>query len=137
MKIDLVELKINGEKSYYTVTSGALGHLVIATDSTDYNRMYLGTREEISQAIKSGNGGNYLSLWKFCVWEDAFERVDNFFINFCPFCGEKIEVSVVEEKDVSDTYKKLEEKKNFFEEEVRNIDRQMAELYKVTEYRED
>ena len=53
-----------GEKSYYTVTSGALGHLVIATDSTDYNRMYLGTREEISQAIKSGNGGNYLSLWK-------------------------------------------------------------------------
>lgn len=55
---------INGEKSYYTVTSGALGHLVIATDSIDYNRMYLGTREEISQAIKSGNGGNYLSLWK-------------------------------------------------------------------------
>lgn len=55
---------INGEKSYYTVPSGALGHLVIATDSTDYNRMYLGTREEISQAIKSGNGGNYLSLWK-------------------------------------------------------------------------
>lgn len=55
---------INGEKSYYTVTSGALGHLVIATDSTDYNRMYLGTREEISQVIKSGNGGNYLSLWK-------------------------------------------------------------------------
>lgn len=55
---------INGEKSYYTVNSGALGHLVIATDSTDYNRMYLGTREEISQAIKSGNGGNYLSLWK-------------------------------------------------------------------------
>lgn len=55
---------INGEKSYYTVTSGALGHLVIATDSTDYNRMYLGTREEISQAIKSGNGGNYMSLWK-------------------------------------------------------------------------
>lgn len=55
---------INGEKSYYTVTSGALGHLVIATDSTDYNRMYLGTREEISQAIKSGNGGTYLSLWK-------------------------------------------------------------------------
>lgn len=55
---------INGEKSYYTVTSGALGHLVIATDSTDYNRMYLRTREEISQAIKSGNGGNYLSLWK-------------------------------------------------------------------------
>lgn len=55
---------INGEKSYYTVTSGALGHLVIATDSTDYNRMYLGTREEISQEIKSGNGGNYLSLWK-------------------------------------------------------------------------
>ena len=58
------DFTINGEKSYYSVTSGALGHLVIATDSADYNRMYLGTREEINQAIKSGNGGSYLPLWK-------------------------------------------------------------------------
>lgn len=71
---------INGEKkSYYTVTSGALGHLVIATDSTDYNRMYLGTREEISQAIKSGNGGNYLSLWK--LDNESYGFIHDGFIN--------------------------------------------------------
>lgn len=68
--------------------------------------------------------------------EEEFLELVNFFINFCPFCGEKIEVSVVEEKDISDTYKKLEEKKNFFEEEIWNIDRQIAELYKVSEYPE-
>lgn len=45
-------------------------------------------------------------------------------------------MSVVEEKDISDIYKKLEEKKNFFEEEVWNINRQIAELYKVAEYPE-
>lgn len=45
-------------------------------------------------------------------------------------------MSVVEEKDISDTYKKLEEKRIFFEEEIWNIDRQIAELYKVSEYPE-
>ena len=46
------------------VTSGALGRVVMATDSDTYDRLYFGTREEINKAIKSGYGGNYLSLWK-------------------------------------------------------------------------
>ena len=36
----------------------------MATDSDTYDRMYFGTRDEINKAIKSGDGGNYLSLWK-------------------------------------------------------------------------
>lgn len=58
------DFTINADRSYYMVTSGALGRVVIATDSAEYNRLYFGTREDINQAIKSGNGGNYLSLWK-------------------------------------------------------------------------
>ena len=61
---DAKDFSINADKSYYMVTSGALGRVVMATDSNTYDRMYFGTREEINQAIKSGNGGNYLSLWK-------------------------------------------------------------------------
>lgn len=127
MKIDLVELKINGEKSYKYKPFKYCCTKMRDNPYIDF------TNENVSS--ENGNfGGSHIP--QFCVWEDAFERVDNFFINFCPFCGEKIEVSVVEEKDISDTYKKLEEKKNFFEEEIWNIDRQIAELYKVSEYPE-
>ena len=127
MKIDLVELKINGEKSYKYKPFKYCCTKMRDNPYIDF------TNENVSS--ENGNfGGSHIP--QFCVWEDAFERVDNFFINFCPFCGEKIEVSVGEEKDISDTYKKLEEKKNFFEEEIWNIDRQIAELYKVSEYPE-
>lgn len=61
---DAKDFTINADKSYYMVTSGALGRVVMATDSDTYDRMYFGTREEINKAIKSGEGGNYLSLWK-------------------------------------------------------------------------
>lgn len=46
------------------ITSGALWSFGNCHRRTVNIRMYLGTREEISHAIKSGNGGNYLSLWK-------------------------------------------------------------------------
>ena len=104
MKIDLVELKINGEKSYKYKPFKYCCTKMRDNPYIDF------TNENVSSEY--GNFGSS-HIPKFCVWEDAFERVDNFFINFCPFCGEKIEVSVVEEKDVSGTYKKLEEKKNF------------------------
>ena len=61
---DAKDFIINADKSYYMVTSGALGRVVMATDSDTYDRMYFGTRDEINKAIKSGDGGNYLSLWK-------------------------------------------------------------------------
>ena len=61
---DAKDFIINADKSYYMVTSGALGRVVMATDSDTYDRMYFGTRDEINKAIKSGGGGNYLSLWK-------------------------------------------------------------------------
>ena len=61
---DAKDFIINADKSYYMVTNGALGRVVMATDSDTYDRMYFGTRDEINKAIKSGGGGNYLSLWK-------------------------------------------------------------------------
>ena len=40
-------------------------------------------------------------------YEDEYEQTDNYPIRFCPHCGEKIEISVVDEIDVSDKYKEL------------------------------
>lgn len=43
----------------------------------------------------------------FNSWGDEYEQTDNYPIKFCPHCGEKIEISVVDEIDVSDKYDEL------------------------------
>ena len=40
-------------------------------------------------------------------YEDEFEQTDNYPIEFCPHCGEKIDISVVDEIDISDKYNEL------------------------------
>ena len=40
-------------------------------------------------------------------WEDEFTQDTYYRIDYCPFCGEPIEISVVGEEDVSQYYKKL------------------------------
>lgn len=40
-------------------------------------------------------------------YEDEFENTYNYPIRFCPHCGEKIEIAVVNEIDMSDRYNEL------------------------------
>ena len=52
-----------------------------------------------------------VSIWQgedYTEWgEDC--HTDNYYkINYCPFCGEPIEISVVKEMDLSELYSKLE-----------------------------
>lgn len=74
---------INADKSYYMIRSGALGRVVIATDSDAYNRLYFGTRAEINEMIKNGNGGSYLPLWKLSngsygyIWDGFSTEITN------------------------------------------------------------
>lgn len=56
---------------------------------------------------------------KFCCstreqitsYEDSWDEVKNFPIQFCPHCGEKINISVVDEIDLSSTYNALKKEK--------------------------
>ena len=40
-------------------------------------------------------------------WGDEFEQENLYPISYCPYCAEKIEISVVKEQDVSEGYDKL------------------------------
>jgi hypothetical protein len=40
-------------------------------------------------------------------WEDEYETVYFHPIRLCPFCGEKIDISIVDEEDVTEQYNKL------------------------------
>lgn len=51
-------------------------------------------------------------------WEDTFEYTNNFPINFCPFCGEKIEISIAEKKIFQMYITDWREKENRFVKEL-------------------
>ena len=86
-------------------------------------------------------------------YEDEWEQTDNYPIQFCPHCGEKIEISVVEEIDVSYKYNELskqrkelwkkcqrtDSKKKEVElrEQVRKLDKQIDSFYWLDEWKED
>lgn len=87
----------------------------------------------------------------FNSWGDEFEQTDNYPIKFCPHCGEKIEISVVDEIDVSDKYNELTKqreelwkkcqrtnsKKEEFElmKQVGKLDDQIENLYELNEWK--
>lgn len=80
MKIDLVELKINGEKSYKYKPFKYCCTKMRDNPYIDF------TNENVSSEY--GNFGSS-HIPKFCVWEDAFERVDNFSLIFVLFAAKR------------------------------------------------
>lgn len=89
----------------------------------------------------------------FSSWGDEFEQTDNYPIQFCPHCGEKIEIEVVDEIDVSDKYNELtkqrkdlwkkcqrtDSKKKEYElrEQVGKLDKHIDSFYWLDEWKEN
>ena len=87
----------------------------------------------------------------FNSWGDEYEQTDNYPIRFCPHCGEKIEISVVDEIDVSDKYEELtkqrdelwkrcqrtdsKKKEAELREQVRKLDNQINGFYLLDEWK--
>lgn len=87
----------------------------------------------------------------FNSWGDEFEQTDNYPIQFCPHCGEKIEISVVEEIDVSDKYNELskqreelwkkcqrtdsKKKESELREQAIKLDNQINDSYELDEWK--
>lgn len=87
----------------------------------------------------------------FDSWGDEYEQTDNYPIKFCPHCGEKIEISVVNEIDMSDKYEELtkqrydllqksmrtDSKKEEFRlrERIKEIDNKINDFYELGEWK--
>ena len=86
----------------------------------------------------------------FNSWGDEFENTYNYPIQFCPHCGEKIEIEVVDEIDVYEEYNQLskqrdelwkkcqktdsKKKENELREQVRDLDDRINGLYTLSEW---
>ena len=144
MKIELIRLRFNDTYSYkykpFThccdeIQSDKAIDLVHSDDCWDDERYIPRFCTSHTEVITS--------------YEDEWEQTDNYPIQFCPHCGEKIEISVVDEIDMSDKYEELtkqrdelwkkcqrtDSKKKEFElrEQVEKLNKQINDLYELGE----
>ena len=106
MKIELIKLKFNDTHSY------KYKPFKYCCDEIQNNKAIVFTNEDLSPLKYIDEG---ISIPHFCTshtevitsYEDEWEQTDNYPIQFCPHCGEMIEISVVDEIDVSDKYEEL------------------------------
>ena len=154
MKIELIKLKFNDTCAYKHKP------FTYCCDEIQNDKAIVFTGEDINDI-----GGEYeydgVSIPQLCTshtevitsYEDEWEQTDNYPIQFCPHCGKKIEISVVDEIDVSDKYNELskqrkelwkkcqrtDSKKKEVElrEQVRKLDKQIDSFYWLDEWKED
>lgn len=152
MKIELIRLKFNDTHSY------KYKPFTYCCDKIQNDKAIVFTDEDINDI-----GGEYeddgVCVPQFCTsytevitsYEDEWEQIDNYPIQFCPHCGEKIEISIVDEIDVSDKYNELskqredlckkcqrtdsKKKEAELREQVRKLDNQINGFYELDEWK--
>lgn len=152
MKIELTKLKFNNTHSYkYKPFQYCCGEI-------QNDKAIVFTGEDLVHSDDCWDDKRYIP--RFCTsytetvgsWEDEYEQTDNYPIKFCPHCGKKIEISVVNDIDVSDKYEELskergelwkkcqktDSKKEEYDlrEQVRKLDNQIENLYELGEWKE-
>ena len=150
MKIELIKLKFNDAHSY---KYKPFKH---CCDEIKNDKAIVFTGEDLVYSDDCCGDERYIP--RFCTsytevitsYEDEWEQTDNYPIQFCPHCGEKIEIEVVDEIDVSEKYNELskqrkelwkkyqktdsKKKAHELREQVRKLDDQINDLYKLGEW---
>lgn len=152
MKIDLIKLKFNDTYSY------KYKPFTYCCDEIQNDKAIIFAGEDINDiGGEHEDDGNFIP--QFCTsytevitsYEDEWEQTDNYPIQFCPHCGEKIEILVVDEIDVSDKYNELsKQRENLWKrcqrtdskkkeaelrEQVRKLDNQINSFYWLDEWK--
>lgn len=152
MKIELIKLKFNNTCSY------KYKPFTYCCDEIQNDKAIVFTDEDINDIDGEYEDDGFF-IPQFCAsyteiitsYEDEWEQTNNYPIRFCPHCGEKIEISVVDEINVSGEYEELtkqreelwmkcqktDSKKKEFEltKQVRELDKQINDFYELSEWK--
>lgn len=151
MKIELIKLKFNDTHSY------KYKPFKYCCDEIRQNKCITFTGEELFPLKCIDDEDNFIP--QFCTsyteiitsYEDEWEQTNNYPIQFCPHCGKKIEIRVVDEIDLSEKYNELhkqryelsdkcrrtDSKKEEFDlkKQIRELDNQMNMFYELDEWK--
>ena len=154
MKIELIRLIFDNGHSY------KYKPFKCCCEEIDRNECIELTDEDMvtSSFVKEDEGIDGCFSPKLCIshtktipyYEDEFEITNNYPIRFCPYCGEKVDIKVVAEIDVSDKYNELSKRRNELwdkcrrtdskkedyelREQVGKLDKQIKDFYELNEW---
>ena len=151
MKIELIQLKFNNGNSYKykpfkycckTIQQNK------AIDFMDEDLVYIDDYLDDERWIPQ-----FCTLHREIMDSDELEIDKNYPIQFCPHCGEKIDIKIIDKIDVSEKYNELsklcdklqqksretDSKKEEYElrKQIRNLNDQINDLYELGEWKEN
>lgn len=149
MKIKVIKVKFNGTYAYkylpFEHCCDAIGENDAIT-FTDQNFTYDIDDDELYPIPRFCTSYNYNES----SYDDIWEMTENYPINYCPHCGEKIEIEVSDEIDLSLEFSHLESaRKSLFSEanktdskrkevelreKVRELDQKINWFYSLAEW---
>lgn len=153
MKIKLIKLKFNDTQSYKYKPFKYCCKTIQQNKSIDFmdeDLVYIDDYWDDERCIPQ-----FCTLHKEIIdcYEDELEIDKNYPIQFCPHCGEKIEISVVDEIDMSDKYNELtkqrdelwkrcqrtdsKKEESELRKQVRKLDDQINDFYELGEWKGD
>lgn len=149
MKIELIKQKFNSTRGYkYKPFSWCCDKIQENPCIVFSDEIY--TDDDIDNECTFPS----FALWYSEVikdWDDEYEEDTYYKINYCPFCGEPIEISVVGEEDIDECYKVLskqrdelwkkykrtdsKKKSEELRKQVRELDDKINWFYHLAEYK--
>lgn len=154
MKIELIKLKFND--AYSCKYSCKYKPFEYCCNEIQNNKAIIFTGEDL---VCDDCEDDDIYIPQFCTshteviteYEYEWIQTDNYPIHFCPHCGEKIQISIVDEVDVSDKYDELskqreelwkkcqrtdsKKKESELREQVRKLDDQINDFYELGEWK--
>lgn len=127
MKIELIRCKFNGTISYKYMPFD------YCCDKLKGNPCILFTDDDlVSGTIDKEGKKSYGYLPQFCTTcleadDDGWEQAYNYPIQVCPHCGQKIEINVVGDSDLSEKYDELSKLRESLWKECRETDSKKRE----------
>lgn len=136
MKIELIKLKFNDTYSY------KYKHFDYCCKDIQDNKSIVFTDDDLYsyRDCKDDNGTvipqlctSYIET--FTSWKDEFEQVINYPIKLCPHCGEKIQIFIGNEIDMSNKYDELSKQRDKLWKKYQKVDskKKEAELLRQRE----
>ena len=155
MKIELIKLKFNDTYAYkykpFKHCCEAIQNnknIIFTGEDIVFDEMFGLDTSDYDESVIPQFCTSYTET--FNSYEDEFENIYNYPIQFCPHCSEKIEIEVVDEIDVSEEYNQLskqrdelwkkcqktdsKKKENELREQVRDLDNRINGFYTLSEW---
>lgn len=138
MKIQVIQREFNGNKSYKICDCKYCCEGIKKLPNIDF---YFKQTENSDSLIDSNYDCSDIGVMLrkkviYESWEDRFEEEYYYKLNYCPICGEKIEIEIVDNVDITKEYERLKKECDAINKQCRQTDSKKKEKELISKRRQ-